>query len=213
LFLKLKYSPPFIIKKIFNDFYWNTINNKILLTFDDGPNPGSSEKILEYLSKKNIKALFFCIGNNTRRYPELTEEILMNGHMIGNHTFNHKRITSIGLKELDTEVGEFNSFSKDQFNYELKFFRPPYGRFNLSTGKQLKELQLKNVMWSLLTYDYKNDLNLIKLAVNKYLKNNSIIVLHDSIQSEKVILDALEFISGEASRRGFEIGEPAGCLK
>jgi peptidoglycan/xylan/chitin deacetylase (PgdA/CDA1 family) len=211
--LKYLYTPPYLIKKLFNDFYWNTRNNKILLTFDDGPNPGTSEKILEYLSNRKIKALFFCVGNNVLRYPELLKEILFNGHTVGNHTFNHKRITSIGGKEINAEVDGFNSLLKHQFNYEVKFFRPPYGRFNLSTGKLLKDFNLRNVMWSLLTYDYKNDLNLIKLAVNKYLKKNSIIILHDSIKSEKVILEALEIISGEAQKRGFEIGDPAGCLK
>ncbi len=211
--MKYFYTPPYLIKKLFNDFYWNTANNKILLTFDDGPNPGTSEKILEYLSNKKIKALFFCVGNNVLSYPELLKEILFNGHTVGNHTFNHKRITSIDGKEINDEVAGFNSLLKDQFNLEVKFFRPPYGRFNLSTGKLLKDFNLRNVMWSLLTYDYKNDLNLIKLAVNKYLKKNSIIVLHDSIKSEKVILEALEIISGEAQKRGFEIGDPAGCLK
>ncbi len=68
-------------------------------------------------------------------------------------------------------------------------------------------------MWSLLTYDYKNDLNLIKLAVNKYLKTNSIIVLHDSLKSKNVVLEGIEIIFEEARKRGFEIGEPAGCLK
>jgi peptidoglycan/xylan/chitin deacetylase (PgdA/CDA1 family) len=211
--LKYLYTPPYLIKKLFNDFYWNTGNNKILLTFDDGPNPGTTEKILEYLSSKKIRALFFCVGNNVQRYPELLKEILLNGHTAGNHTFNHKRITSIDGKEINSEVAGFNSLLKDQFNYEVKFFRPPYGRFNLSTGKLLKNFNLRNVMWSLLTYDYKNDLNLIKLAVNKYLRKNSIIVLHDSIKSENVVLKSLEIISREADMRGFKIGDPAGCLK
>ncbi len=60
------YNPPAIIKKIFNEFYWQSTNNKILLTFDDGPNPGITEKILEQLSSLNIKALHFCVGNNIK---------------------------------------------------------------------------------------------------------------------------------------------------
>ncbi len=211
--MKYLYTPPYLIKKLFNDFYWNTANNKILLTFDDGPNPGTTEKILEYLSNKKIKALFFCVGNNVQRYPELLKEMLFNGHTVGNHTFNHKRITGIPEKEIIDEIQKFDSLLKNDFNYAIKYFRPPHGRFNLSTGKLLKDFNLRNVMWSLLTYDYKNDLNLIKLAVNKYFKKNSIIILHDSIKSEKIIIEALEIISGEAQKRGFEIGDPAGCLK
>lgn len=213
LILKYLYTPPYLIKKLFNDFYWSTINNKILLTFDDGPNPGSTEIILKFLVQRKIKALFFCVGSNVHKHPELFKQIIFEGHSIGNHTFNHKRITGIPEKEIIDEIQKFNSLLKNDFNYPVRYFRPPYGRFNLSTGKLLKDFNLRNVMWSLLTYDYKNDLNLIKLAVNKYLKKNSIIVLHDSIKSEKVVLEALEIISGEAQKRGFEIGDPAGCLK
>jgi len=213
LFQKYKYDPPSVIKKIFNDFYWNTLNNKVLITFDDGPNPGTTEKILESLNQKKIKALFFCIGNNIRNHEGLFKEILTEGHIIGNHTFNHKKITTLKEKEINNEIYSFNSFLKNQFDYEVKFFRPPYGRFNLSTAGLLNQQKLKNVMWSLLTYDYKNDLNLIKLAVNKYLKTNSIIVLHDSLKSKNVVLEGIEIIFEEARKRGFEIGEPAGCLK
>jgi len=213
LFQKYKYDPPSVIKKIFNDFYWYTLDNKILITFDDGPNLGTTEKILKSLKEKKLKALFFCVGNNIRNHEGLLKQILTEGHTIGNHTFNHKKITALKEKEINNEIYSFNSFLKNQFDYEVKFFRPPYGRFNLSTAGLLNQQKLKNVMWSLLTYDYKNDLNLIKLAVNKYLKTNSIIVLHDSLKSKNVVLEGIEIIFEEARKRGFEIGEPAGCLK
>jgi peptidoglycan/xylan/chitin deacetylase (PgdA/CDA1 family) len=213
LFRKYKYDPPALIKKIFRDFCWNTLNNKILLTFDDGPNPGTTEKILKFLSDKKIKALFFCLGNNIQKQSGLTAEILNEGHIIGNHTFNHKSLTSSTRNEIIDDINRFSSLLKNKFNYDTEFFRPPYGRFNLSTGGLLKERNLKNVMWSLLTYDYKNDINLIKLAAIKYLKKNSIIVLHDSIKSKDVVLEGMEIIFDEAGKRGFEIGEPAECLK
>jgi hypothetical protein len=68
-------------------------------------------------------------------------------------------------------------------------------------------------MWSLLTYDYKNDINLVKLVASKYMRRNSIIVLHDSLKSKDIIVDSINFIAEQAEKNGFEIGEPAECLK
>jgi len=96
--MRYKYNPPLIIKKIFNNFIWETSNNKILLTFDDGPNPGTTEIILEELNNQKIKAVFFCVGNNIHKYPELAKDILANGHLIANHTYNHKIISSAARK-------------------------------------------------------------------------------------------------------------------
>jgi len=72
---------------------------------------------------------------------------------------------------------------------------------------------MKNVMWSLLTYDYKNDLSIVKYSVKKYLRKNSIIVLHDSLKSKDIICDSIKFIAEEAAQKGFEFGEPEECLK
>ncbi|MBZ0200165.1 MAG: hypothetical protein K8H86_09880, partial [Ignavibacteriaceae bacterium] len=74
-------------------------------------------------------------------------------------------------------------------------------------------LGLKNIMWSLLTYDYKNDINVVKFAVQKFLKDNSIIVLHDSLKSKEIIADSIELIINEAEKKGFTFGEPDECLK
>jgi hypothetical protein len=72
---------------------------------------------------------------------------------------------------------------------------------------------MKCVMWSLLTYDYKNDFDVVKFAVSKYLRSNSIVVLHDNNKSKDVIKDSINFIADEAARKGYSIGEPIECLK
>ncbi len=128
--MKYKYDPPFLIKKIFSNFNWNTINNKILLTFDDGPIPEITELILDSLNKYEIKSLFFCVGDNIKKYPDLAKKILDNNHLIGNHTFHHKILTKLKAKNIHEEIDSFNEIMKDQFSYEVKYFRPPHGRFN-----------------------------------------------------------------------------------
>ena len=210
---KYWYNPPAIIKKIFKDFYWQTTNNKILLTFDDGPNPGTTEKILELLGSLNIKALHFCIGNNLKKYPALTNELIREGHAIGNHTLSHKFLTRITRDAAKDELEKVNSILADEFNYNVKHVRLPYGRFNLSVRKLLNKTNLKVVMWNLVTYDYKNDMKKVKFAIDNYLQNNSIIVLHDSNKSKDIIIDSIKYIADTADVRGFKFGEPEECLK
>jgi peptidoglycan/xylan/chitin deacetylase (PgdA/CDA1 family) len=210
--LKYLYNPPVVLKKIFNDFSWNTINGKVLLTFDDGPNPGTTEIILKNLSDCNIKALFFCVGDNVQKYPDLVERIKDEGHSFGNHTYNHKILKLISSEEKDHQILSVNSLFEEKFNIKLKYFRPPHGKFQLSTSALLRKHNLKNVMWSLLTYDYKNDLSIIKFAVEKYLKHNSIIVLHDSNKSKNVITDSISIIADEVRKRNYQFGEADECL-
>ena len=210
--MKYLYNPPLILKKIFSDFSWNTNNGKVLLTFDDGPNPGTTEIILKKLSEEKIKALFFCVGENVQKYPELIKQIKDEGHSFGNHTFNHKILNKISNEEKDYQISSVNKIFKDQFDIKLKYFRPSHGRFQLSTSSLMKKHQLKNIMWSLLTYDYKNDLSIVKFAVEKYLKPNSIIVLHDSNKSKNIISDSISFIADEVRKRNYQFGEAEECL-
>jgi peptidoglycan-N-acetylglucosamine deacetylase len=211
--MKYKYNPPYLIKKFFSSFQWESKNDKILFTFDDGPIPETTLIILEILSKYNIKAAFFCVGENIAKYPELYTELKNEDHIICNHTFNHKSISKLNKEEAINQVQKFNNLIKGKSGKDVLYFRPPHGRFNLSTSKLLREMSLKCVMWSLLTYDYKNDYNLVKFAVKKYLEKDSIIVLHDSLKSKDIIIDSIKFIVEESARRGFQIGAPAECLR
>ena len=100
----------------------------------------------------------------------------------------------------------------EKFNIKLKFFRSPHGKFQLSTSSMLNKYNLKNVMWSLLTYDYKNDISIVKFAVEKYLNHNSIIVLHDSNKSKNIIADSISIIAEEVRKRNYQFGEADECL-
>lgn len=211
--MKYLYNPPGIIKKVFSDFNWTTINNEVLITFDDGPNPGSSEKILKILNEEKIKSLFLCVGNNISQNGSLVEEILSEGHEIGNHTYNHTQITKVGKSTFIDEIKKTTSIMCSKYNYKMEYFRPPHGKFNFGLNGILKELELKNVMWSLLTYDYKNDINIVKFSVRKYLNKNSIVVFHDSNKSKEIIESSIRFTLDETQRRGFKIGVPKECLK
>jgi peptidoglycan/xylan/chitin deacetylase (PgdA/CDA1 family) len=210
--VKYLYNPPLIVKKLFNNFYWQTSNNKILLTFDDGPNPGTSEKILYTLNKLKISSLHFCVGENLKRYHELVNNILNEGHVIGNHTYHHKTLTSLNSKEALEEIRSVNSLMNENHGYNIEYFRPPYGRINFKTKMIMNETGMKCVMWNLITYDYKNDIKRVKFSIDNYLQSNSIIILHDNNKSSDFIVDSIKYIADTAAAKGFEFGAVEECL-
>jgi len=180
--------PPQIIKNFYKDFVWTlpADNNKIYLTFDDGPVPGPTEFVLDQLKQFSAKGTFFCVGNNVKKNRGLYQRILDEGHTTGNHTFNHVNGWMSNSETYLHEVEQAASL------IDSKLFRPPYGRIR----KQQAQSLLKNykiIMWDVLTYDFN-----VKVSPAQCLKNvtentrpGSIIVFHDSVKAFKNLEYAL----------------------
>lgn len=211
--MKISYTPPKILRNLFPNFVWESKVDKVLITFDDGPNPNTTEVILEQLSKYKIKALFFCVGENVKKYPHLIKLIIAEGNTIGNHSYSHENISFTSKTKIDEQIKLCSNIIQKETGITPQYFRPPHGRFDFRTNGFMRNHQLKNIMWSLLTYDYKNDLNIVKFAVQNYITKNSIIVLHDSNKSKDIIKDSIKLIVEESHKRGFEFGAPSECLK
>ncbi len=210
--MKWLFDPPLIVKKFYSDFIWNSKTDKVLLTFDDGPVTGITDKILKKLNEHSIKAMFFCVGNNVEKNPSLAKEIISEGHAIGNHTFNHIKLNRLNETEVIEEIKQCTEIIQNKLNYNTKYFRPPHGKLRMNLSKKLTELKLKNVMWSLLTYDFENDFCKVKKGIENYLKSNSIIILHDNIKSEKIINESIDYIVETVHDKNFKIGTPEECL-
>ena len=121
---------------------------KVYLTFDDGPVPEVTSKVLDLLKKYNAKATFFCVGDNVRKHPDCYKSILEEGHSVGNHTMYH----SNGLKtsRLDYE----NSINKCAELCNTKLFRPPYGRLTKNQLKDVKTKGYRIILWTVISFDY-----------------------------------------------------------
>jgi len=193
---------------------WDSKINKILFTFDDSPNIKTTEIILKALSHYGTKAVFFCNGENVIGKDNLIKEIDSQGHIIASHGYEHIRIDKLSKKEIEYQVEKNNYLLSNLINKPIKYFRAPYGRFlNYNLLKTLKKNNMKNVMWSLLTYDYESNTQRTKKIISIYLKKNDIIVFHDNDKSAKLISAVIHYTHNVIKMRGFNIGEPEECLK
>ncbi len=192
------------------------------MTFDDGPVNGPTEFVLEELKRFNAKATFFCIGDNVRKHPDVFEKVITGGHTVGNHTFNHLKGWSTpferyieNVKECESEISNFkfqisnfksaasNNLKPETFN--LKHFRPPYGRITMKQIKALKD-QYKIVMWDVLTHDYSKSIsrqNCLSGSINAS-RPGSIIVFHDSLKAERNLTHVLPKFLEHFSEQGYE---------
>lgn len=180
-----------IIKKLFSNYVWAIPNteSKIFLTFDDGPIPEITEWVLEELKKHNVKATFFCIGDNIEKHPEIFKKVIGEGHTIGNHTFNHlngwKTTTETYLANFERCNETIQQFAISNLN--SKIFRPPYGKIKRAQAKAILQSGYKIIMWDVLSVDFDSNLSKEKCLQNvlSNVESGSIIVFHDSIKAFK----------------------------
>ncbi len=163
-------------------------NKELYLSFDDGPVPGPTEFVLDTLAKSNIKATFFCIGDNVKKYPNVFSRIIDGGHAVGNHTFNHLSGWRTSLMDYVDNIKMCQLIIDKQdseLNLKLPLFRPPYGRITRAQIKALSQYEI--VMWDVLTHDYARSIstdNCLSGSISA-TRPGSIVVFHDSLKAEK----------------------------
>jgi len=160
-------------------------DNRVYLTFDDGPHPEITPWVLDQLRIFNAKATFFIVGENAQKFPDIIKQVLDEGHAIGNHTQHHVK----GWKMTSSEYIKDIRLCEEQIP-TTGLFRPPYGQMNKMAGKELNEYEI--IMWDILSKDYLKGLNLgLSLwRMKYYTKSGSIIVFHDSTKAN----DNLRFL-------------------
>lgn len=157
----------------------------IYLTFDDGPVPEVTPRVLEMLQAYGAKATFFCVGENVQKHPEVLAQVVKEGHRLGNHTQHHLMGSSTTAEAYWQDVAACQQALLPYMPADASLlFRPPYGRF---TAQQRRQLQphYQLVMWDVLAADYDNRLaaeDCLRKSI-EYTKPGSIIVFHDSIKA------------------------------
>ena len=178
-----------------------TDKKTIYLTFDDGPHPLITPKILEILKKYNAKATFFCIGNNVKKFPATFNLIKKEGHSVGSHTFNHEN----GWKtQTDAYI---KSFQDANTLIHSNLFRPPHGKIKYSELKKLQtsNSKLQTIAWTVIAYDWDHSLSPEDVYQNviKNASDGSIVTFHDSLKAYSNMISALPRVLEYYTQKGF----------
>jgi peptidoglycan-N-acetylglucosamine deacetylase len=199
------------MRALYPDFLWRipTKEKEIFLTFDDGPIPEITEFVLEELKKYQAKATFFSIGGNIEKYPTIFQQIVNQGHIVGNHTFNHLRgwdtddeIYLENFKKCEEEIYRHNP--KPNIENRKPLFRPPYGRIKRNQYKEIIKTH-EIVMWDVLTGDYDQTISKERVLAKslQHIEKGSIVLFHDSIKASKNLIYTLPRVLEHFSEQGF----------
>lgn len=213
---KLLVHPPKALQRLFPQVIWALPNNenKVYLTFDDGPIPEVTPWVLDQLKEWGAKATFFCIGDNVRKHPALFLRIISEGHSIGNHTYHH--LKGWGTKS----VPYFEDITKAETTFKeaaqstnaqkasatTRLFRPPYGKITSAQVSLLRKNGYRIIMWDVLSMDYSTKVSEAQCLQNvkKYIKPGSIIVFHDSLKAQKNLRYTLPKVLELSTKRAYK---------
>ena len=168
----------------------------VALTFDDGPNPHTTPLILDILKKRHLKAIFFVLGLQANKYPEIVKRIHDEGHLVGNHTYGHKNLAKLKPAAIKKEIESTNKLIEKITGEKPKFIRPPYGSVNKAVIEAINDEGMSMVLWTVDTKDWhsKNEKAVLK-EVDRQLHISSgkciggAILMHDIYPSTVRALD------------------------
>lgn len=156
----------------------------IALTFDDGPHPFYTYKLIDICNRYNVKVTFFLVGKQIDKYPDLAKTIIQNGHEIGNHTYNHYNLTKISPQEVLSEINKTHLASLRACDQAPRWFRPPGGHHNKRIIQLARSIGYSLALWDYAPFDHVEQPP--DILFNKIINNTSdgnIILLHSGINA------------------------------
>ncbi|MCT4594282.1 MAG: polysaccharide deacetylase family protein [Anaeromicrobium sp.] len=208
-----------MLNKVFIETFFDVENSReiilngpkdkkvVALTFDDGPHPRYTPKILDLLEKYHAKATFFVIGKHVKLYPEVVKRQVLSGHEVGNHTFSHINIRTNSSNKIWKEFQDTQDIIYKVTGKKATLFRPPFGFYNNMIKNMASQAGCSVVLWS--THQDSKDWSspgvdkIVNTVLNK-TKNGDIILLHDYVEGKCHTIEALEIILPELKKKGFE---------
>ena len=182
-----------------------TSKKQIALTFDDGPHPTLTPRILEILVKYNVPATFFMVGQNVLNYPDAARAVIQAGHEVGNHTFTHPHIANLDEKAIFDEIGKCEDALEELCEYRPHILRTPQGALTSSLERCLLDDDYILVLWSLDTRDWENKSTacIVQTVLNR-VQAGDIILMHDFIGHNSKTPEALEKMIPILLSQGYE---------
>lgn len=196
-------QPPLLYRLLFPEAFWRvkypSEKPVVFLTFDDGPVPEVTPRVLDLLDELGVKATFFMVGDNVRRHPELLEEVRRRGHGVGNHTMHHLQgMRTRGVSYL-RDVAEADALIGS------RLFRPPHGIMRWGQARAIKN-RYNIIMYDVVSRDYDRRLSPERIFdnVRRYTRDGSIIVFHDSLKARDNMLAAMPRAVRWLQEQGYE---------
>ncbi|MHB0976918.1 MAG: polysaccharide deacetylase family protein [Candidatus Aquicultorales bacterium] len=187
----------------------------VAITFDDGPNPKYTPKILDALKKKKVRATFFCVGLHVKKYPDIARRIVNEGHDIGGHTYTHRDLIATTREVVEKQICKTDEVIFEVTGVATKLFRPPRGLYSEAARKIIvDEFGYRMVMWTVSALDWRRDMRpgQIKRRIARYVHPGAILLFHDSgalIRREggkrSSTVQALPLVIDYLRERGYEI--------
>lgn len=171
----------------------NISKNHIALTFDDGPHPEFTPKVLDLLKKHGAKVTFFCIGKQIETYPKLLERILQEGHSVGNHTYSHSKFFGFfGTENVIRELNTTKTIAQNITGKSMNLYRPAFGVTNPMIEKAVEKLNVQSIGWSVRSLDTtaRSEKAILDRITQKVSKGD-IVLLHDTSEKTVRVLERL----------------------
>jgi len=199
---------------VFPKFIYKIKTNEkfVALTFDDGPHPLFTNRLLDIFKEKGIKATFFVAGNKIEKHKKIISRMIAEGHELGNHSYSHKNLIFKKKSMIREEIEKTDRLLRELGVKGDIHFRPPFGRLLFAACSVIASLNKKVIMWNVPTRDFKeSDPNVILKRIYKRIKPGAIIVLHDSgIErpgkkiDRQATIDVVKMLIDGLPKRGYE---------
>lgn len=168
----------------------------VALTFDDGPKSDTTNRLLDKLQAKNVKASFFMLGSSIEAFPDTATRVDREGHEIGNHSYSHRDMMQLSLDEILREINDTSALIERYTNQTPNVFRPPYGSFNDTLESKIN---INTAYWSVDTKDWlTHNPDAILEEIKENVQDGSVILLHDiHMESVDAIDDVIDYLTSE----------------
>jgi peptidoglycan/xylan/chitin deacetylase (PgdA/CDA1 family) len=165
--------------------------SNICITFDDGPHPDNTARILDILARHKIRVIFFMTGTEMEKYPDVVRKVMASGHTVAYHGYAHQSMRKQTLAEFKQDMAR-RKLLEQQFNIKLNLYRPPFGDLSITGLIMLIMSRIKIVMWSRDSRDsFDTEQQILEALSPKNIQQGEILLFHDDYAKTTALLDAL----------------------